>query len=41
MNMTESDLFKQITIFDNHKIITNVEGNFVMEIKVTENALNP
>ena len=39
--MTESDLFKQITIFDNHKIITNVEGNFVMEIKVTENALNP
>ena len=41
MNMTESDLFKQITIFDNHKVITNVEGNFVMEIKVTENALNP
>ena len=39
--MTENDLFKQITIFDNHKIITNVEGNFVMEIKVTENALNP
>ena len=39
--MTESDLFKQITIFDNHKVITNVEGNFVMEIKVTENALNP
>ena len=41
MNMTESDLFKQITIFDNHKVITNVEGNFVMEIKATENALNP
>ena len=41
MNMTENDLFKQITIFDNHKVITNVEGNFVMEIKVTENALNP
>ncbi|MBR0474056.1 MAG: hotdog fold thioesterase [Erysipelotrichaceae bacterium] len=39
--MTENDLFKQITIFDNHKVITNVEGNFVMEIKVTENALNP
>lgn len=39
--MTESDLFKQITIFDNHKVITNIEGNFVMEIKVTENALNP
>ena len=39
--MSENDLFNQITIFDNHKVITNVEGNFVMEIKVTENALNP
>lgn len=39
--MTEKDLFSKITVFDNYKVIENKEGTLAIEVRVTENALNP
>ena len=39
--MTEKDLFGKITVFDNYRVIENTEGTLVIEVRVTDGALNP
>ena len=39
--MKLDDVFKELTVFDNYRIVQNSEGLFVLECSVTDRNINP